>query len=80
MHSCKPFRSAISTIDCCEMLKAIHPRVQHCPILRGCLEYSCQNIPPPTFLLQIIETLEDYAFPMGETVFHIWEIVTRVTG
>jgi len=37
-------------------------------------------MPPPTFLLQVIETLENNTFPMGETVFHIREIVTRVTA
>src|SRR5215510_9030599 len=79
MHSCKPFSAAMSTMDCCEILKAIHPSVEHCPMLRGSLEHSYQNIPPPAFLLQVVEALQNDAFPMGETVSNIREIVTRVT-
>src|SRR5256885_645014 len=48
--------------------------LNHSPV-----QHSCGNIPPTTFLLQGIETLEDDTFPVGETVFHVWEIVTRVT-
>ena len=44
-----------------------HSPVQHC----------CRYIPPPTFLLQVSKTLKDDAFPVGETVFYIREIVTR---
>src|SRR5438093_6937213 len=44
------------------------------------VEHSCGDIPPSSFLLQGIETLEDDSFPDGKTVFHIWEIVTGVTS
>jgi hypothetical protein len=37
-------------------------------------------IPPPTCLRQVIETLEDNVFPMGETVSDIRKIVMRITG
>ena len=42
------------------------------------VEHSCRDIPPPAFLLQGMETLEDHTFPMGETVSDVREIVTRV--
>jgi hypothetical protein len=44
------------------------------------VQHARGDIPPPTFLLQGIKTLEDDTFPMGETVFHIRAIVTRVTA
>jgi hypothetical protein len=34
---------------------------------------------PPAFLLQVVETLENNTFPIGEPVSNIGEIVTRVT-
>jgi hypothetical protein len=37
-------------------------------------------MPPPTFLLQGMETLENDTFPVGETVTDVWEIITRVPG
>jgi hypothetical protein len=43
------------------------------------VEHSCRHMPPPTLLLQIIETLEDDAFPVGEPLSDVWYIVTRVT-
>jgi hypothetical protein len=47
----------------------------HVYVLNHCsVQHSCGNIPPPTFLLQVIETLEDDAFPVGETVSNIGEI------
>jgi len=45
-----------------------HSSVQHCR----------RDIPPTTFLLQVIETLEDDTFPAGKTVSNIGEIVTGV--
>jgi hypothetical protein len=30
-------------------------------------------------LLEIAETPEDNSFTMGETVCHIWQIITRIT-
>ena len=44
------------------------------------VEHSHRHMPPPAFLLRAIETLEDDTFPVGETVFHIREIVTRIRG
>src|SRR5256885_2740459 len=44
------------------------------------VKHARRHIPPPAFLLQVIETLEDNTFPVGETVSDIWERVTRVTG
>jgi hypothetical protein len=38
------------------------------------------GILPPSFLLQIIETLENNAFPVGETVSNIGKMLTRITG
>jgi hypothetical protein len=49
--------------------------LNHSPV-----QHPRRHIPPPTFLLQVIETLKDNAFTLGETVFHIREIVTRVTA
>src|SRR2546425_2957952 len=43
------------------------------------VEHSCRNMSIPSFLLQIIETLEDDTFPVGEPVSDVWEVVTRVT-
>ena len=43
------------------------------------IEHSRRNIPPPAFLLQVVETLENDTFSMGETVSNVGEIVTRVT-
>jgi len=48
--------------------------LNHSPI-----QHSCGNIPPTTFLLQFIQALEDDAFPVGETVSHIRQIVIRAT-
>src|SRR5438132_7803814 len=44
------------------------------------VEHSRRDIPPPTFLLQGIETLKDNTFPVGETGSNIGEVVTKVTG
>jgi hypothetical protein len=44
------------------------------------IQHSRRDIPPTTFLLQGVETLQDNTFPMGETVSDIRKIVTRVTG
>ena len=49
--------------------------LNHSPV-----EHSRRDIPPPTFLLQVIETLEDDTFPVGKTVPDVWDVVTRVTG
>jgi hypothetical protein len=35
-------------------------------------------MPPTTFLLQVMQTLEDDTFPMGETVSDVGEIVTKI--
>jgi hypothetical protein len=43
-------------------------------------KHFSRNIPPATFLLQGVETLQDDAFPVGETVSDVGEIVTRITG
>src|SRR5262245_5893464 len=48
--------------------------LNHSPV-----EHSCRYIPPTTFLLQVIEALEDDPFPVGETVSDIGEAVTRST-
>jgi hypothetical protein len=42
------------------------------------IEHARRHIPPPTLLLQGMETLEDDAFPVGETVSNIGEVVARV--
>jgi hypothetical protein len=44
------------------------------------VEHSRRNIPPTAFLLEVIKTLEDDAFSVGETVSNIWQIVTRIRG
>jgi hypothetical protein len=44
------------------------------------IEHSCRHIPPPSFLLQVIQTLKDDMFPVGETVSDVWKIVARITG
>src|SRR5438128_8501709 len=44
------------------------------------IKHSCWHIPPPTFLLQVSKALEDDTFPVGEPIFHIREIVPRVTA
>ncbi len=36
-------------------------------------------MPVAAFLLEFVETPEDYAFTVGETVSDIGEIVTRIT-
>src|SRR5712691_4984260 len=47
--------------------------LNHTPV-----EHPCRHIPPTTFLLQGVETLQDDTFPVGQTVSNIREIVTRV--
>jgi hypothetical protein len=47
--------------------------LNYCPV-----EHARRHIPPTTFLLQVIETLEDDTFTVGKTVSHIGEVVTRV--
>jgi hypothetical protein len=44
------------------------------------IQHARRNIPPPAFLLQVIEALEDNAFTVGETISDIGEVVTRVMG
>src|SRR5215831_18819446 len=44
------------------------------------IEHSRKHIPPPSFLLQVIQTLENDTVPMGETVLHIRKRVTKVTA
>jgi hypothetical protein len=48
--------------------------LSHSPV-----QHSRRDIPPTTFLLQGVETLENNALPVGETVANIGEIRTRVT-
>ena len=61
--------------DTLHFLNAHVHMLNHSPI-----EHSCRDIPPPSFLLQVIETLEDDTFTVGEPVSDVGEIVTRVTG
>src|SRR5712691_4499168 len=42
------------------------------------VQHARRHIPPPTLLLQGIETLNDDTFPLGETVSNIREVVTMV--
>src|SRR5262244_1534683 len=44
------------------------------------VKHACGHSPSSTFLLQVVEALEDEAFPVGETVSDVWEIGTRITG
>src|SRR5262249_45184659 len=44
------------------------------------IEHPCRNIPPPTLLLQVVEALEDDAFPIGEPVSNVGKMLTRITG
>src|SRR5215472_4245755 len=46
----------------------------------GRVEHPCWNVPPATFLLQVIETLEDDTFTRGQTVSNIGEIITKFMG
>jgi hypothetical protein len=43
------------------------------------VEHACGNMPPTAFLLQVIETLQDDAFTVGETVSDVWQILMRIT-
>ena len=49
--------------DTLHFLNAHIDMLNHSPI-----EHSCRDIPPPAFLLQGIQTLENDTFSMGETV------------
>ena len=44
------------------------------------IQHSCRHIPSPSFLLQVIETLEDDTFTVSDTVSNIEEVVTRLTA
>jgi hypothetical protein len=44
------------------------------------VQHSCKHIPPPTFLLQVVEALQNDTFPVGETVSDVGKMLTRVTG
>jgi hypothetical protein len=44
------------------------------------IEHARRHIPSPTFLLQVIEALEDDTFSVGEPVPDVGEISTRVTA
>src|SRR5215510_12948639 len=44
------------------------------------VQHTRRHIPPTTFLLQGVETLEDDTFPLGEPVSNVWQIVARITG
>jgi hypothetical protein len=57
-----------------QFLNAHIDMLNHSPV-----QHSRRNIPPPTFLLQVMKTLEDDAFPVGETVSNIGKIGTRIT-
>jgi hypothetical protein len=59
--------------DSLHFLNAHIDMLNHAPV-----QHSRRDIPPTTFLLQVIETLENNTFPMGETVSNIREVVTRV--
>jgi hypothetical protein len=60
---------------------ALHFRHAHVYVLNhSSVQHSCGNIPPPTFLLQVVKALQNDTFPMGETVPDVGEIVTRVMG
>jgi hypothetical protein len=43
------------------------------------VKHACRHIPPPTFLLQVRQTLENNTFTVGETVSDVWKIVMRIT-
>src|SRR5262249_57259542 len=49
--------------------------LNHSPV-----EHPCRNIPPPTLLLQVVETLQNDTFPVGETVSDVGKIITWITG
>jgi hypothetical protein len=42
------------------------------------VDHPCGNIPPTAFLLEVMETREDDAFLVGETVSNIRKIFPRV--
>jgi len=42
------------------------------------IEHARRHIPPPAFLWQVRESLEDDAFSVGEPVSNIGEVVARV--
>src|SRR5215470_14207571 len=44
------------------------------------VEHPRRYIPPPTFLLQVVEALQNDTFPVGEPVSDVRKIVTRVTS
>src|SRR5262245_15571808 len=44
------------------------------------IQHARRDIPPPAFLLQVVEALQNDTFPVREPIFHIREIVTRVTS
>jgi hypothetical protein len=44
------------------------------------IEHSYGHMSPTSFLLQVIETLEDDTFPVGETIADLGESVTSIMG
>src|SRR5215510_7987290 len=57
---------------------ALHFLHAHIDMLNhSSIEHSRRNIPPTTFLLQVVETLQNDTFPVGETVSDVWKIVAR---
>jgi hypothetical protein len=65
----EPYQNTLQFLNA-HVHKLNHSSVQH----------SCRNIPPPTFLLQVVETLQNYTFPMGETVSNVGKMLTRIMG
>src|SRR5262245_8959990 len=47
---------------------------------RSTIQHSRSHMSSPTLLLQVIETLENNTFPMGEPVSDVRKIITWITG
>jgi hypothetical protein len=65
----QPYQNAL------HFLNAHIDMLNHSPI-----QHARGDIPPTSFLLQVVETLQNDAFPMGETVTNVWKIVARIMG
>jgi hypothetical protein len=59
----------------------LHFRNAHVHILDDSpVQHSCGHIPPTTFLLQVVETLQNDTFPVGEPVSNVGKFLTKITG
>ena len=57
---------------------ALHFLYTHVHMLNhSSVKHARRNIPPTTFLLQGMETLENDTFPVGETVSNVGKMLTR---